>query len=648
MPQAQNMPHNPETSRNIPWAMIAAVTFLLISLTISSVWIAGVLIGPASPSPELTETRPPDAPPAQAEAGSTLEATAGQPAIQPNSLIVALAPLGEIPPAPGDQLTQALQEASQGAVLPNGTAIQAVVLPSTWASVDEIDLMRDAPDATLLVAWEQAEAGLSRFYLLGTTAAPLPTVDSTPTPWDIPSPGSIPLYVSEADGMTLPAGLAIGLLETSAGSSEQAAQRFQALQALPTTIPIDKIGSNQAILFFAIARTQTARGDLTGALQSYSQALKLQGDFPSAAINRGNVYLALGDATAAFGAFDAIEAGGPDGAVALYDQVLAHKMIGDLDGALAAASQAVEQTPGAAWSANLRGYISYLKGDYTAARDDFAAAGQAAPGLPEPVFNHALALVALKDIEHALPVFDELLQIDPNNPAYHLYQGEAYQAGGDAAQAETAFSRAIELEPAYLEAYLRRARLYYEMGDAAKAQADAEQSVSLNPDDGRAYQIIGDVLLHAEDFGKAEDAYTDAIKRGVSSIEVFAARGWARHMTLYNGGAIEDYERALELGAKDNTLLFRLGFALFDAGRYKESLEALSGAVNGGFDTAEAHAALALALDTNLQRDEAEQEYQHALDLDPRFGDRVFLKEQPLWSQSAISRAMSIVRRIEN
>lgn len=641
-------PQNNEPTRRIPWLMIAAVAFLLISLAVSGLWIAGVLSEPTTPQTEPSETRASDASTGPTDTEGTPEADIDHPAAQPDGLIIALAPLGENAPELSDQLAQALQEASQGAELPGDAAIQAVTLSSQWASANDIDLTRDAPDVAMLVAWEQAEAGLIRFYLLGSTPAPLPEVDGTPALWDIPAPGNASFYVSEADGVVLPAGLAIGLLEASAGAGEQALGRFQMLQALPTTIPIDKMSSNQAVFFFAIARTQAVRGDLTSALQSYSQALKLQADFPAAAINRGNVYLALGDPAAALSAFDAAKTGGPNGAVALYNRVLAYHRIGDADAALAAASQAVEQAPGAAWSANLRGIIAYQRGDYAAARDDFAAASQAAPGLPEPVYNHALTLYALEDIEQALVIFNDLLQIDADNPVYTLHQGEAYQADGDVDQAEEAFSRAIELDPAYLEAYLLRARLRYETGDAANAQADAEQAISLNPDDGRAYQIIGDILTADENYDRAKNAYTSAIERGVSAIDVFAARGWARHRTYNNGGAIEDYERALELGAKDNTLLLRLGFALFDAGRYQDAMEALSGAVNGGLDTAEAHAALALALDATLRRDEAEQQYQHALDLDPRFDDRTFLVELPLWSQSAISRAMSIVRRIEN
>jgi hypothetical protein len=69
--------------------------------------------------------------------------------------------------------------------------------------------------------------------------------------------------------------------------------------------------------------------------------------------------------------------------------------------------------------------------------------------------------------------------------------------------------------------------------------------------------------------------------------------------------------------------------------------------VNGGLDTAEAHAALAVALDMNNQGDDAELEYRHALSLDARFNDRKFLSEQPLWSSVSVGRAMALIKRLK-
>jgi Tfp pilus assembly protein PilF len=133
----------------------------------------------------------------------------------------------------------------------------------------------------------------------------------------------------------------------------------------------------------------------------------------------------------------------------------------------------------------------------------------------------------------------------------------------------------------------------------------------------------------------------------VSDVDLFEGRGWAHHRQREMRNAVDDYRQAISLGADDTTLLLRMGFALIDTNQKKDALNALLGAVNGGLDTAEAHAGLALALDMNYRIDEADQEYQHALSLDPRFGDRKYLAGQPLWASATIGRAMAIARRLK-
>jgi tetratricopeptide (TPR) repeat protein len=646
MTQIYDPRHQSEAAHRFPWTMVGAIIFLVISLAVSGVLIVGAFSDSVPAAGLVLATSTPEAAQAESVVVGTLEATAEQPVEHDAGTVIALASLGADAPALSDALTQAIQGIQPGAALPGSVSIQTIALPPELASAADIDVSQVAPGAAMLIVWEKAEDGLVRVYLLGAPDAPILGVGGPPAVWDVPAPGKASLILSETSSMELPAGLAVGLLEVSAGAVDQASGRFETLQALPSTVPIDKMSGNQAVLSFAVARAQTARGDLTAALQTYSQALKLQGDFAAAAINRGNIYVKLGDAGAALSAYDTANVSGADLAVSLYNQTLAHYLANDLDAALESASMAVDLAPGAPWSTNLHGYVSYLRGDYQSAQDDFAAASQSAPEMSTLAFNRAWALIALTDYDQALTVFDELLKLDPDNPSIYLQQGRAYQANGNAEKAEDAFGRAIQLDPGYLDAYLLRARLYFDADDLDRSQTDVDKAIELNPDDGRAYQIAGDILTSQEAFGKAKDAYTAAIDRGISGADVYAARGWARQRTRYNAGAIDDYEQALALGSKDTTLLFRLGFALFDAGRYEDSLDAALGAVNGGLDTAEAHALLALALDTNLQRDEAGQEYQKALDLEPNFSDRDFLKDLPLWSDSAIGRAMSIVRRL--
>jgi tetratricopeptide (TPR) repeat protein len=505
-----------------------------------------------------------------------------------------------------------------------------------------------APGSTLLVAWRDAGEEVIGIYLFTALEPVLVRVEDTPDLWTLRTPENFPVYVNRGGDFTLPAELAAGALEMEAGNVDQASERFRILQGLPSDVPADLQDSNRAAILFAVGQGMVGEGDLAGALQTYSKALRLADDFQAARTNRGNLYLALGDAATATAAFDKVLASLPGYLPPLYNRAIAHQVGGDLTAAFVDAGQLITLRPDAAWSFNLRGFLHYSQADYEDALGDFAQATAADPDAVIPLFNQATTLYALGDYDKALSAYEVILESEPDNPVFYLYRGLALQAMGDYAQARLAYTRAIILDAGYVDAYLRRARLRLELAEYDRALADCEKALALDPDDGRAYAIIGDVDLAQENFVEAEQAYTAAIERGQAGPEVYAGRGWAWQRRRYAPTAVKDYEQALQLGANDPLLLYRLGFAYFEVGLYKEALDALLGAVNGGLDTAEAHAALSLALDANLQRAEAEQEYRRAIELDPSYGDIDFLVEQPLWSETAVARAQTILRRLES
>lgn len=180
-----------------------------------------------------------------------------------------------------------------------------------------------------------------------------------------------------------------------------------------------------------------------------------------------------------------------------------------------------------------------------------------------------------------------------------------------------------------------------------RASADAEKALELNPDSGEGYAILGEANLSQENWEAATSAYTKAIDLGYVSAEIYAARGWGWQHQRYILYSVKDYDEALSEGMSGPDFLYRYGFALFDAKRYDDALEALLGAVNEGMDTADAHAILGVALDANHREDEADSEYQRAIDLDSQYTDTDFLNEQPLWSAASIQRAGRIIKRLD-
>jgi tetratricopeptide (TPR) repeat protein len=638
--------------------MIAALGFLGLSIAGSILIISGAINLPApaglTPSvsavaPTLTRTLRAPSQPAPTDL-PTAESTLLPTATPAGPALIGVAAAGENPdPAVGERIEAAFQTALQTAFLPGGPAlVQSISLPPDRDPAQPIHIERDAPGMALLAVWDETETGVVRVYLYVAHTPPLFRVDQIPGAWPVYGTEGTPIYARRDGDFGLPALLGAAFLELQAGQTDRALERFRAAQALPVDVRADQRDANRAGPLFGIGQALAQQDNPTMALQMISQAIRLQSDFPAAQVNRGNIYLALGDTATALAAYDAITAANPTYLPAIYNRMLAYQQAGEHERALDEAGRLVELSEGSAWSLNLRGVIRVQQGNLEAALQDFEQASAAAPGAAVPVFNRAVTLYGMGSYQEALGGLDAALDIEPNNPTFFAYQGLMYQALGEMVRAERALNRAIDLDESYVDAYLWRGRLHLQLEQYQEAMADAGQALTLDPAEGRAHVIIGDARAALEFFEAAEEAYTQAIELGEDGAEVYAARGYAWHRRRYIGYAIRDYEAALERGSTDLVVLYRLSFAYYDDQRFDDSLEAIQAAVNGGLDEADAYAMLALALDSNLLRDEAEQAYRRALDLDDQYADLAYVRDLPLWSESMVARAQTILARLED
>ncbi len=562
--------------------------------------------------------------------------------------VIHLSPLGSNAPDLASSLKQAIQSALPGAeVNPASVSIESASLRPEVAKISDLNLVQDANGANLLIIWQSGDNGLIDVYLID-VAQPAPlSLDDPLQAWGVRAPGDVPVVISSKDDTVLPAGLAVGILQLVQGAADRALGQFQSLQTVSSGLPPEQQASNQAIILLMQGQAQEAQGATTDALESFSQALRLQGDFQAAALDRANVYQQMGDSKTALSVYQAMQSNPFYQRAALYNLILADQNTGDSDSALKSADDLIEAMPDSATALNLRGIIQYRRGDYAGALSDFIEASGLLPDSRPLLLNQAAAYLASNQADRAIETYDLLLKLSPNDPALYLKEGQAYLSAGNSDKAEAAFDQAIALDNQNAEAYTERARLEFKQNRLNQAITDAKQALTINPDGGEASRIVADSLLAQEDFAGAEQYYSDAIDHGVGDANVYAGRAWARHRQREISAAIHDYEQALALGLKDPAVLMRLGFAYYDAGLEDKSLDAFQQALAAELNTAEAHAGLAIALDANVQRKAAEAEYKKALALDNHFADRDFLKKQPLWSPGAISRAMSIVNRLK-
>jgi tetratricopeptide (TPR) repeat protein len=155
----------------------------------------------------------------------------------------------------------------------------------------------------------------------------------------------------------------------------------------------------------------------------------------------------------------------------------------------------------------------------------------------------------------------------------HHLLGVSLSLLGQRERALTEFGRALELNPRYLEALIHQGLVLYEMGRDAEAEDSfrrASASVSA-PSNGLPAPIAASLAnQHAE----LAEAYAEA-----GSLN----------------RAVEEYQRALELGPNFVDLRYRMARLLLESGRSLEAREALEEVLRTRPNFVDASAALGLA-----------------------------------------------------
>ncbi|HLA44082.1 MAG TPA: tetratricopeptide repeat protein, partial [Aggregatilineales bacterium] len=165
-------------------------------------------------------------------------------------------------------------------------------------------------------------------------------------------------------------------------------------------------------------------------------------------------------------------------------------------------------------------------------------------------------------------------------PSPELIKAEEYyekgvKAGqnGDFLTAIDEYSRAILLNPNFVEAYSERGSAYHNAGDVEKAGADWMKAVELAPDD-RLTPVRRSLYFYSveKNLQKSRDEAEKGVLLNPNDSDALAQRGLVRCDLGDYDGAIEDFNRALELNAHDLVIYMNRGVAYAGRGDYDAAL----------------------------------------------------------------------------
>ncbi len=347
---------------------------------------------------------------------------------------------------------------------------------------------------------------------------------------------------------------------------------------------------------YLLGRIAQDEGRLQDALRDYRATEGLYRGFLACAVNRGQVYLQLGRADAAWEAFAEALATDPSSAAALagmgealvagrapaqavdyfkralerapqanrlyYQLGMAYRAMGDKASAQKALSKSGEigvkvadplmdklDTLVIGAHVNLlQGHDLYRAGRYVDAAAAFAKALTADPDSCEAAVNLATALATGGETAKAIEQFRATSTKCPDNPTAHYDLGHLLVLQGRYAEARTELEAALALRPRDLDAHMELAAALWGLSDLPGAIDHLHTVVHHDTANEEAQYRLAATLVRAGRYQEARSALEDA--RRVLPTAGRLAHALARLLAAAPDPRVRDGARALELARR--------------------------------------------------------------------------------------------------
>jgi len=178
---------------------------------------------------------------------------------------------------------------------------------------------------------------------------------------------------------------------------------------------------------------------------------------------------------------------------------------GDLPQAKLQAEAAIQSAPKLAQGHYVLGRILFQQEDFEGAKAQFEAA-VADKTTFDVGYNLGRTYLALKDLDHAHVLFQQILAGIGDSPQIHIYFGHAYLRSNYPEQAIAELQKALKKDPKIAQAhyFLGLAYLERDPGKFDEAAAEYRAEVSNSPNDFRAYYQLGNIELKDHRVEEAE------------------------------------------------------------------------------------------------------------------------------------------------
>ena len=206
----------------------------------------------------------------------------------------------------------------------------------------------------------------------------------------------------------------------------------------------------------------------------------------------------------------------------------------------------------------------------------------------------------------------------PDTAQYRVVQGNDLWFQGSRDKAIALYQEALQLDPQEPEAYIALGEAYREKGKWAQSARMLEQAIRYAPEDADLYRVLGDLYIVQNKASEATQAYAHAIRLSPNNPDLHTRLGDAYLVQGDGDSAANEYARSVQSPYGPAASLVALGDLYTDKGLPERAEKTYLEALALEPDLASAYAGLANLYRAQDKAQEAQAAYETLIEVDPR------------------------------
>ncbi|MGA8762418.1 MAG: tetratricopeptide repeat protein, partial [Candidatus Sulfotelmatobacter sp.] len=217
---------------------------------------------------------------------------------------------------------------------------------------------------------------------------------------------------------------------------------------------------------------------------------------------------------------------------------------------------------------------------------------------------------------------------DPNvRKQKYLESGNRYRDKGKVSEAAIQYLNALQLDPRFAEAHYQLGETYLKMGDRGRAFQELSRTVELAPDNYQAHVDLANLLVT----GRNSDgsANQDYLKQARTHLDILREEqpnnpatyeAWANYYSADKnlGAAMQEMQKGIAADPSRSESYLNLALLQLRSNLYDQAEVNFKKAAETGPKAMNAQMALGGFYQSRNRLPEAEQQFKHAIDVDPK------------------------------